>query len=251
MQGESEGVRPHPALTAYYESDADKAAYLRGMFNASARHYDRVLHYGFFGLGSRYRRRALQRAGLRPGMRALDVACGTGGVLQQASGITGRSDLVGLDPSEGMLEVARSKFPEATFWRAEAESIPCGDAQFDFLMMGYGLRHVRTFDEAFREYFRVLKPGGRVLVMEISRPRSVVGYHLAKFYLKQLVPTLAFVICRDEQAREMMRYFCDSINACASREAILAALERAGFADCQNHSELGLFSAFTGRKPGA
>ena len=169
--------------------------------------------------------------------------------MQQAGKIASPSLIVGLDPSEGMLEVARAKFPESIFWHASAEAIPSPDEQFDFIVMGYALRHVRTFEAAFSEYFRVLKPGGKVLIMEISRPRSKLGYWLAKFYLKQLVPTLAYVICRDKGAREMMRYFCDSINACASREEILGALESVGFEACSNHAELGLFSAFTCVKP--
>jgi demethylmenaquinone methyltransferase/2-methoxy-6-polyprenyl-1,4-benzoquinol methylase len=249
MEAERPRVKPHQTLSDYYEKDSDKDAFLSELFNASAIHYDRILRYGFFGMGGNYRFRTLKRAGLLPGMRVLDVACGTAGVMREASRITPFSHIVGLDPSEGMLAVARSKFPEATFWHNRAESIPSGNEQFDFLVMGYALRHVRTFDEAFQEYFRVLKPGGKLLIMEISRPQSRIGYLLAKGYLKHFVPTLAFIICRDRGAREMMRYFCDSINACAKRETILEALEQAGFQATAWRTELGIFSAYTASKP--
>ncbi len=249
MQDAHPSVKPHEVLTEYYDKDSEKEKFLREMFDTSAKHYDRILRYGFFGMGGHYRYRSLKQAGLRPGMRVLDIACGTGGVMQQAFRITPLSNIVGLDPSEGMLNVARGKFPDATFWHERAESIPSADKEFDFLVMGYALRHVSTFDEAFREYFRVLKPGGKVLLMEISRPRSHVGYLLAKLYLKQFVPALSFVICRDRAARKMMRYFCDSINACASRAVIVESLKQAGFEAAQCRTELGLFSAFTARKP--
>ncbi len=249
MQAREEPASPHQILTDYYATPEDKHTYLDVLFTTSAQHYDRILRYGFLGLGGIHRLRALRRAGLQPGMRVLDVACGTAAVMQQAAKITPISQIVGLDPSAGMLKVARSKFPEATFWQAQAEAIPSPDGAFHFLVMGYGLRHVDSLTATFREYLRVLKPGGKVLILEISRPGSTVGYAFAKAYLKHFLPTLALITCQDKGAREMMRYFWDSIDACASRETILGALATAGFETAQHQCELGMFSAFSAIKP--
>ncbi len=240
---------PHEPLSAYYASEKEKPNYLKQLFDTSADQYDRILKYGFFGTGSAYRKRALARAGLQPGMRLLDVACGTGVVMEQAAKTVPLERIVGLDPSVGMLEAARRKFPEATFREGRAEKIPGEDNAFDFVSMGYALRHVETLDAAFREYFRVLKPGGKVLILEISRPHSRTGYLAVKLYMKYFLPALTLVLSRDRRAYGMMRYFWDSIEACASREDILRALERSGFQECRNDSELGIFSAFSGVKP--
>lgn len=250
MTEKPEGVKPHQTLTAYYATDEERQAYLNSLFNVSARHYDRIMHYGFLGQGGKYRLRALHQAGLKPDMRLLDVACGTGAVLTEAAKVVPLEQIVCLDPSEGMLAEAQSKFPGATYWKAMAESIPSDDAAFDFVVMGYALRHVETLEAAFREFHRVLKPGGRVLILEISRPRPGFAYHVAKLYLKYLLPALALLMCRDREAHKMMRYYWDSIDACASRETILAAMERAGFYQATLASELGLFSAFSGQRPG-
>jgi demethylmenaquinone methyltransferase/2-methoxy-6-polyprenyl-1,4-benzoquinol methylase len=236
-------------LTDYYPDADGKQAYLQALFDASARHYDRVLRYGFLGMGGNYRLRMLRAAGLRAQMRMLDVACGTGDIMRLATRIAPVANLVGLDPSPEMLRCARAKLPAGTFWQATAESIPAAPASFDFLVMGYALRHVRTLDAAFAEFHRVLKPGGKVLILEISRPRHRLGYRLARLYFRQMLPAIAWVICRDRAARRMMRYFWDSIDACVSPEIILAALSRAGFQRCRNKRELGLFSAYSGSKP--
>ncbi len=248
MSNPEDQLPPHPVLTDYYASEEDRKQCLTDLFNASARHYDRVLRYGFLGMGGHYRLRALKQAGLKADMRLLDVACGTGGILWQARKVVAENQLVGVDPSEGMLAEARNKLPGVELHHAPAEALPCPDEAFDFVVMGYALRHVRTLEEAFIEYARVLKPGGKVLLLEISRPRSKIGYWLARAYLKYFIPEMAGILCRDREARRMMRYFWDSIDACVSQEKILDALARSGFTNCRNDSSLGMFSAYSGVK---
>jgi demethylmenaquinone methyltransferase/2-methoxy-6-polyprenyl-1,4-benzoquinol methylase len=123
------------------------------------------------GSGALYRRQALQRLGVRPGMSFLDVATGTGLVAREAASLAGGSGVIGLDPSRGMLEQAR-RTVTAPLVQARGEALPFGDARFDALSMGYALRHVSDLHAAFREYHRVLRPRGRVLILEISRPAS-------------------------------------------------------------------------------
>src|SRR5437867_1721338 len=120
------------------------------------------------GSGRSYRRWALKRAGLRPGMRLLDVATGTGLVALGAAGIIGEPGrVIGVDPSRGMLREAREAL-SGPLVQGRAEALPFRDDLFDMLSMGFALRHVADLGSASREYWRVLKPGGRLIVLEVS-----------------------------------------------------------------------------------
>jgi len=243
------GQKPHEHLTARYQSSELKADYLNQLFNTSAHQYDRILKYGFFGTGGAYRRRALQKAGLHSEMIMVDMACGTGGVLEQAMTILPSQNIIGIDPSTGMLASARLKFPQVCFLEGRAEAIPMKDQSADFIVMGYALRHVTTLEECFRDFYRVLRPGGKVLILELSRPSHKWGYIFFRWYLKYVLPALGWVITRNRDAPKMMRYFWDSIEVCVERSVILKSLEDCGFLSCKNDSELGVFSAFSGTKP--
>ena len=204
---------PHPPLDAHYATTEAKPAFVNQLFDAGAPHYDGVVDWGFLRSGSFYRRWALQRHGLRPGHQLLDVACGTGLVATAAQKVLGSADtLTCLDPSEGMLAVARKKLP-ARFVVGRAEQLPFPDNAFDFLTMGYALRHVTTLDAAFAEYFRVLKPGGKALILEVTKPSSRAGAALFKLYFGKIYPSLTQLFTRSRAARDMMVYFWETMDA--------------------------------------
>src|SRR5262245_31609441 len=124
---------PHPTLTDRYSSLEAKPMFVNRLFDAGAKYYDGVVNWGFLNSGSFYRRWVQQRHGLRPGMRVLDVACGTGLVAVGAAKILGSADnITCLDPSAGMLAEARKKLA-ATFVQGRAEALPFADNSFDFL----------------------------------------------------------------------------------------------------------------------
>src|SRR5262245_25404623 len=160
-------VAPHAPLTRYYQDEAQRATWVQRIFDHTAGDYDRIERIVALGTGARYRRTALERAGLQPGMTVLDVGTGTGLTALAAIEITGAPELVtGVDPSPGML--AASKVPPASPRLAgSAERLPVSSASFDFVSMGYALRHVADLDAAFAEFFRVLRPGGRLALLEI------------------------------------------------------------------------------------
>ena len=197
------------------------------------------------GTGYLYRRGALRRHGLVPGMRVLDVATGTGLVARAAIELLGpQGEVVGLDPSSGMLAECR-RVPRVSLVQGSGDSLPFADAAFDFLTMGYALRHVEDLEATFREYRRVLRPGGRVLILEISRPERPLGRALAGFYFGKLVPLAARLTMGSDAAQQMMTYYWDTIRECVPPEAILGALRRAGFSASERVRSGGIFSEFT------
>ncbi len=246
-EGASPLVAP-PAGGAYWRHEEERIALTRRLFDDTASDYDRIEKLIGFGSGAWYRRQALLRAGLKEGMRVLDVAAGTGLVTREAVRVAGEPSLVwALDPSLGMLAQARRTLRVPTLL-ALAEAIPCRDGQFHFIAMGYALRHLADLDVVFAEFHRVLAPGGRVCVLEITKPASRVGTALLKAYMRIFVPLAARLVARRRDTPLLWRYFWDTIEACVPPQAVLAALGRAGFADVSRYVELGIFSEYTGTK---
>jgi len=240
---------PHPTLPRYYEDARARQGFVRRIFDAGATDYDRIERMMALGSGSWYRRMALGRAGLTAGMRVLDVAIGTGLVAREEVEIVGDpARVLGLDPSAGMLaEAVRNLSVRVVMGRAE--QLPLADEQFDFLSMGYALRHVGDLAEAFAEFHRVIRPGGRVCILEITRPRGRFARVILRQYMRYVVPAFARLTGRRTESPLLWEYFWDTIAACVPPERVTAALERAGFVDVATEKDLGIFSQYTARKP--
>lgn len=245
----SESTPPHPVLDEYYSTAADRASFVRDLFDGAARYYNRVGLMLDLGSGPWYRRQALRRAGLRPGMRLLDVATGTGLVAGGAAAILGEPGrVIGIDPSRGMLAEAR-KALAGPLVQGSAEALPFRHDHFDMLSMGFALRHVADLEVAFREYRRVLKPGGRLLLLEVSRPPAPISRWLLRTYLKHILPLLARIGTRSQPAQLLMRYYWDTIDRCVPPETILETLRRSGFADVDRRTSFGFLSEYVAVKP--
>ena len=242
---------PHPPLTAHYPSTEAKPAFVNQLFDAGAKHYDGIVDWGFLRSGAFYRRWVQERHGLKPGARVLDVACGTGLVAVEAARIVGATgDITCLDPSEGMLAIARTKLA-ATFVPGRAEALPFPDSTFDFLTMGYALRHVTDLETTFREYHRVLRPGGKALILEVTKPAGRVGRFFFGLYFGRIYPALTQLFTRSRDARAMMRYYWETMDACVPPETVLETLRAAGFTEVKRIKMLGLFSEYAAVKPPA
>jgi demethylmenaquinone methyltransferase/2-methoxy-6-polyprenyl-1,4-benzoquinol methylase len=184
-------------------------------------------------------------------MRVLDVGTGTGLVAREAAGIAGGGNLVtGLDPSAGMLASAKLP-PGIVLVEGRAESIPLAGDGFEFLSMGYALRHIADLSRAFAEFHRVLRPGGRLCILEITRPRSRVALALLKAYMRGVVPALVRLTSSRKDSPRMWAYYWDTIEACAPPEAVMNTLVQAGFTAVDRHVELGIFSEYRAIKPGS
>lgn len=237
---------PHEVLPAYYGSAAERRPFVKRLFDDGAPHYEKINRWMSFGTGVFYRKDALLRAGLAPGMKVLDVATGTGVVARAALEVVGSAGrVIGLDPSAGMLYEA-GRIANLRCLRGFAEALPVADRSVDFLSMGYALRHVADLATTFAEYRRVLRPGGRLLILEIVRPQNPFALAWVRFYLRRLVPWLVAV--RSREARTMMEYFWDTIDACVPPKAILSALEEAGFADVRRVVQWGCLTEYQARR---
>lgn len=235
---------PHPVLDTYYPSEHTKRRFVQRIFDETAPDYDRLDRLLALGTGSWYRRQALLRAGLARGMKVLDVAAGTGLLSRQIVRILGGTrDVIGIDPSAGMLA---SSAPELSIrlLRGRAEALPFADTTFDFVALGFALRHVDDMAAVFGEFRRVLKPGGRLLVLEITRPDNRLATALVKFYLRGMVPWLSRFLARQAGTPRLYRYYWDTIESCAPPQRVLATLDSAGFAHAHRRVDLGIFSEY-------
>lgn len=243
-------LRPHPLLTHYYGDEAQRRERVDRWFDTSAADYDWITQAMSFGSGHHYRKQALLRAGLSQGMHVLDVACGTGVLAAHAQGIVGSEGVVvGVDPSGGMLRQAANRGVLGLV-RGLAEALPLSGERFDLLSMGYALRHVEDLRAAFREYRRVLKPGGKVMILEITPPRSRLSFHLLKLYLGRIVPLMAGFGRAGKSSKTLMEYYWETIERCVPPDVILTALEEAGFTGAARYVELGIFSEYTASRNG-
>lgn len=236
---------PHTLLTDYYTDENGRKEYVQEVFDHTAPHYDRIERMLAFGTGPWYRRQALLRAGLKPGMQVIDVGTGTGLVAREAAAITGDPRLVkGVDPSTGMM--AQTTVPDGVeLFQGRAEQLPFPDASFDFLSMGYALRHISDISVAFTEFQRVLKPGGKLCLMEITLPESRVGQIALRAYMRGFVPLLSRVIGADRETARLWRYYWDTIEACVPPASVVETLKSVGFGDARSHSQMRNVTIFT------
>lgn len=244
--GGSDPLRPHPPLTRYYQNEEQRWSRVGSWFNGAAGDYDWLNQAASFGSGSWYRRQTLLRAGLAEGMSLLDAGSGTGVIAALGQEIVGsRGLVVALDPSLGMMSHAAARGVKRRV-RGIAEALPFPGERFDRLTMGYALRHVADLHATFQEYRRVLKPGGKVVLLEITRPSSRLQHHFLKLYLGRIVPFLARFGRGGRTSQELMEYYWDTIETCVPPEVILDALRDAGFSNVERSVQHGILSEYTG-----
>lgn len=193
------------------------------MFDLVAKNYDRTNDLLSFFQSRIWRRATRKAVNPRPGMRILDVAAGTG-TSSQALLVPG-SEVVAADFSKGMLEEGAKRHPDLKFVFADAMKLPFGDGEFDVVTISFGLRNVQSHHVALKEFLRVLKPGGRLVVCEFSRVSGLLGI-LYLWYLRKVLPLVARAFSSNPDA---YTYLSDSIEAWPDQEQLRLDIERAGF----------------------
>ncbi|MFQ5634772.1 MAG: class I SAM-dependent methyltransferase [Gammaproteobacteria bacterium] len=219
---------------------SEKAGRVRGVFDSVASNYDLMNDMMSGGLHRLWKRFTLARTGLRPGDRALDVACGTGDLTAGMSRQVGADGLVLMtDINAAMLAAGRRRLVNrgiagnVCMAQANAEQLPFRDACFNCITIGFGLRNVTDKPVALESMARVLRPGGRLLVLEFSRPKLGVARPLYEFHLFRTLPVLGRVVARDAGS---YRYLAESIRMHPDQETLLGMMGDAGLEDCRYHN---------------
>jgi demethylmenaquinone methyltransferase / 2-methoxy-6-polyprenyl-1,4-benzoquinol methylase len=242
-------VVPHPPLRDFYRHPGERERFVNDLFDGSAPWYDWAIAFLSFGSGNWYRRQVLTRGGLKKGHRVLDIATGTGVVARATASITGdSSSVVGLDPSMGMLVAGREK-ARLTNVQGMSERLPFRAASFDRITIGFALRHFADLDAVFHECARVLRPNGKLLILEITAPESRLARTLLGAYMGGVVPAAAAILTRRARVARMLRYYWATTRDCVRPPVILSALQAAGFRDARRNVEIGIFSEYSADRP--
>lgn len=247
-------------MTAYRPPSADeKEAYVRSLFDQIAENYDQMNLVMSAGMWQAWHRAFAAHTSLRPGMRVLDMACGTGDLsLLSAAQVSPGGSVVGIDFSQGMLAVGRGRVAASPFapmidlrW-GNALALEFPDAAFDGVTMGWAMRNVRDIDTCLREAFRVLKPGGRFISLDAAEPSSALVRSGFSLWWKIAIPLIDRLVMRAGRQAPVRpyTYLSRSLDNHPRVPALADAFRRAGFADVSYVTlNLGTVSIHWGNKP--
>ena len=215
-----------PAMT---RADLDKAPQdVASMFDTVAERYDLTNDVLSAGQDRRWRKATVAAVGAQPGQTVLDIAAGTGTSSEPFA--DAGVHVVPADFSLGMLRVGQRRRPDLAFTAADATRLPFADASFDAVTMSFGLRNVVDVDGALREFARVTKPGGRLVVCEFSQP---VWGPVRAAYLNYLMRALPSIARKTSSNPESYVYLAESIRAWPDQRELAAKIREAGWADVQ------------------
>ena len=214
------------------ESDEGKSSYVNALFTTLANRYDVMTDVWTFGLHRVWKRQAIAGCALRPAERVLDVATGTGDLaFAEAAAVGPEGAVVGVDACAAMLDVARRRRRGAVdFQEGDATALGFPDASFDVVTIGFGLRNVADRGKALREFQRVLRPGGRLMVLDFSRPNAKILKAVHDLIYFVVMPKVGWAVAWHPDAHH---YTSDSIRTWLTRDELSQAMEEAGFVDAR------------------
>lgn len=239
-----------------YDAERPKGEQVEEMFDNIAPAYDFMNTAMTFGMHRRWRDSSLRRcrdamgasAGAQTPLSIVDLATGTGDVAFALARLFPGAEITGVDLSEGMLEVARRKNTEGRirFEAGDCLNLRFPDNSFDVLTIAYGIRNFEDLDRGLREFHRVLKPGGKCMILELSRPENPVvrlGYDI---YSRGIIPMVGRLVSKDSRA---YTYLPQSIKAMPSPSRIDAMLREAGFSNASHKGmTLGVATCYIAEK---
>jgi demethylmenaquinone methyltransferase / 2-methoxy-6-polyprenyl-1,4-benzoquinol methylase len=222
------------SLLANPHAVADKRKRVRDMFAAIAPSYDLNNRLHSLWMDQRWRARAVKLAQLRPEDRVVDVACGTGDLaIRFARAMGNYRQVVGIDFTHEMLPIARRKESRIAWLNGDALALPLADASADVISIAFGIRNVADPAAACREFRRVLRPGGRLIILEFSLPSLAPLRAMYNFYFRKVLPRTATLISGDTTGA--YKYLPESVNTFIDRSAMMRMMGEAGFVDVSQH----------------
>ncbi len=236
-------------MTAATTSDGSGA-----MFDRIARRYDLLNRINSLGLDQGWRKKTVATVDPQPGERILDLATGTADLAIALSAAAGDVEVVGVDPSTQMLDVGRVKVAQrelrdvVELVEGDAQQLDYPDDAFDAVTMAFGIRNVPDRRRALKEILRVLRPGGRLAILELSEPRNGLMSAMARLHVHYVVPLVGAALSGPSE----YRYLKDSIQAFPPPEVFVGLMSEAGFVDAGYEAlTFGACVLFTGCKPQA
>jgi len=221
----------------------EKAGLVRGVFDSVASRYDVMNDLMSFGVHRLWKRFAVELAGVRRGQRVLDLASGTGDLADRFADLVGPEGLVLMtDINASMLEVGRDRMVDRghagnlSYVQVNAEALPVPDDSIDLITIAFGLRNVTDKDKALRAMYHALKPGGRALILEFSKPQNKPLEKAYDLYSFKLLPKMGELVAKDA---ESYRYLAESIRMHPDQETLKSMMEDAGFERCDVHNLTG------------
>jgi demethylmenaquinone methyltransferase/2-methoxy-6-polyprenyl-1,4-benzoquinol methylase len=221
----------------------EKAGMVRGVFDSVASKYDVMNDLMSFGVHRLWKRFAVELAGVRRGQRILDLASGTGDLADRFADLVGPDGLVLMtDINAAMLQVGRDRMVDRghagnlNYVQVNAESLPVPDDSLDLVTIAFGLRNVTHKEKALRAMYQSLKPGGRALILEFSKPLNKPLEKVYDLYSFKLLPKMGELVAKDADS---YRYLAESIRMHTDQNTQKGKMEDAGFERCDVHNLTG------------
>ena len=232
----------------------EKVRHVADVFHSVAGKYDLMNDLMSGGVHRLWKRITIERSGVRSGQSVLDIAGGTGDLTRKFSRLVGPTGKVILaDINDSMLKVGRDKLINSgtagnvEYVQANAEALPFADNTFDVITIAFGLRNVTDKDAALRSMQRVLKPGGKLMVLEFSKTQNIALTKIYDFYSFNILPQMGKLIANDA---ESYRYLAESIRMHPDQETLKDMMEGAGLVNCRYENMTGgVVALHTGIKP--
>ena len=255
-QSESEKPDSQPSTTHFGYKEiptGEKESQVAGVFDSVASKYDLMNDLMSFGVHRLWKRFTIDKSGVRAGQSVLDIAGGTGDLTRKFSQIVGNNGQVFLaDINANMLKVGRDRLLDSgyasniTYVQANAEKLPFADNSFHCLTIAFGLRNVTHKEKALAEFTRVLKPGGKAMVLEFSKPTNKLMSKAYDAYSFAALPTLGRLVTND---KESYQYLVESIRVHPDQDTLKSMMEEAGLCMCEYHNlTSGVVALHTGIK---
>jgi demethylmenaquinone methyltransferase/2-methoxy-6-polyprenyl-1,4-benzoquinol methylase len=218
-------------VVPYKDDRSGKKEQVARMFDSISGNYDFLNHFLSLGIDIRWRKKAVKLLALGHPKLILDVATGTGDFAVETLKLN-PDKVIGIDISEGMLEVGRKKMKarglddRIELISGDSENLPFEENKFDAVVVAFGVRNFENLEKGLAEMHRVLKPGGRMVVLEFSKPRSFPFKQLYHFYFTYILPKIGKVVSRDPAA---YTYLPESVQAFPDGDSFISILDRLGF----------------------